>query len=120
MSAIRPQFQLVAPAPEAAPRAEESALPLSLTAADVRDVIQYLRRKPGGVTLSEALDAIKKQVFDARKVLAYETLGLIARQGERLKLTPLGHELGQRLAPVAESFRTLLDTQPPYRAVLTW
>ena len=122
MSAIRQQFQLVAGAgaPESAPRAEPNALPLLATAADVRGVVQYLRKKPGGVTINEALDAIKKQVFDPRKVLAYEALGLVVRQGERLKLSPLGHELGCRLAPVAQVFRALLDSQEPYRAVLAW
>jgi hypothetical protein len=122
MSAIRQQFQLVAgaAAPETAPHTEPAALPLLATAADVRGVVQYLRKKPGGVTINEALDAIKKQVFDPRKVLAYEALGLVVRQGERLKLSPLGHELGCRLAPVAQVFRALLDSQEPYRAVLAW
>src|SRR5437868_1044279 len=122
MSAIRQQFQLVAgaPAPEAAARTQTFALPLALTAADVREVVQYLRKKPGGVSFNEALDAIKKQVFDPRKVHAYEALGLVLRQGERLELSPLGHELGRRLAPVAQGFRTLLDSQAPYRAVLAW
>src|SRR5438874_5791842 len=119
MSAIRPQFQLVAGAvaPETVARPEPAALPLLATAADVRGVVQYLRKKPGGVSINEALDAIKKQVFDPRKVHAYEALGLVLRQGERLELSPLGHELGRRLAPVTQGFRTLLDSQAPYRAV---
>jgi hypothetical protein len=128
MSAIRPQFQLVAgvsaAAPEVVARAEAAAqpaaLPLLATAADVRGVVQYLRKKPGGVTINEAVDAIKKQVFDPRKVLAYEALGLVVRQGDRLKLSPLGYELGRRLVPLTQGFRTLLDTQEPYRAVLAW
>ncbi len=125
MSAIRQQFQLVASAaaaatPDAARRADAGALPLLATAADVRGVVQYLRKKPGGVTINEAVDAIKKQVFDPRKVLAYEALGLVARQGDRLKLSELGHELGRKLQPVAQVFRTLLDWQEPYRAVLAW
>jgi hypothetical protein len=125
MSAIRQQFQLVAgataPAPEAAPRVEATnTLPLLATAADVRGVVQYLRKKPGGVTINEAVDAIKKQVFDPRKVLAYEALGLVERQSERLKLSALGHELGRKLQPVAQVFRTLLNGQAPYRDVLAW
>lgn len=122
MSAIRQQFQLVAGAvaPEAAPRADANALPVLATAADVRGVVQYLRKKPDGVTINEAVDAIKKQVFDPRKVLAYEALGLVVRRGERLQLSAAGHELGRRLQPVAQVFRTLLDGQEPYRAVLAW
>lgn len=123
MSAIRQQFQLVAgaPAPETAPRvAAANTLPLLATAADVRGVVQYLRKKPGGVTINEAVDAIKKQVFDPRKVLAYEALGLVERQGDRLKLSPLGHELGRKLQPVAQVFRALLNGQPAYRDVLAW
>ncbi|HEX8071822.1 MAG TPA: hypothetical protein VF546_17880 [Pyrinomonadaceae bacterium] len=128
MSAIRPQFQVLprAPrAPEAAPRPEPPAgtqgpLPQLATAADVRGVVLYLRKKTGGVTINEAVDAIKKQVFDPRKVQAYEALGLVQRQGDRLKLTPLGHDLGRRLQPVAQSFRALLDGQPAYRGALAW
>ncbi|HEX8180691.1 MAG TPA: hypothetical protein VF525_14175 [Pyrinomonadaceae bacterium] len=135
MSAIRQQFQLVAgavavtpdPTTAAAPDAAVPAhaltagpLPLLATAVDVRGIVQYLSRKPGGVTINEAVDAVKKQVFDPRKVLAYEALGLVARHGDRLKLSPLGHDLGRKLQPVAQVFRTLLDSQAPYRAVLTW
>jgi hypothetical protein len=123
MSAIRQHFQLVAGAvaPEVAPRAQTvSALPLLATPGDVRGVVLYLQKKPGGVTINEAVDAIKKQVFDPRKVLAYEALGLVVRQGDRLKLSPLGYELGRRLAPFTQGFRVLLDTQEPYRAVLAW
>jgi hypothetical protein len=123
MSAVRQPFQLVAGAAalEATPGAEMiSALPLLATAADVRAVVQYLRKKPGGVTLNEAMDAIKKQVFEPRKVFAYEALGLIERRADRLKLTPLGHELGRKLQPVTQVFRTLLARQAPYRDVLAW
>ena len=122
MSAIRQQFQLVAGAvaPEAPPRADANALPVLATAADVRGVVQYLRKKPDGVTINEAVDAIKKQVFDPRKVLAYEALGLVVRRGERLQLSAAGHELGRKLQPVTQVFRTLLDGQEPYRAVLAW
>ncbi|HYY43054.1 MAG TPA: hypothetical protein VE775_10005, partial [Pyrinomonadaceae bacterium] len=137
MSAIRQQFQLVAgavavtpdpttdPTTDATPDAAGPAhalttgpLPLLATAVDVRGIVQYLSRKPGGVTINEAVDAVKKQVFDPRKVLAYEALGLVARHGDRLKLSPLGHDLGRKLQPVAQVFRTLLDSQAPYRAVL--
>src|SRR5918911_3272264 len=107
MGAVRQPFQLVAGAgvPEEAPGGEATnALPLLATAADVRAVVQYLRKRPGGVTLNEALDAIKKQVFEPRKVIAYETLGLIERRADRLKLTPLGHELGRKLQPVTQVF----------------
>jgi hypothetical protein len=135
MSAIRQHFQVLPRAPrtaepaprtaDAAPRVPDAAptqgpLPQLATAADVRGVVLYLRKKAGGVTINEAVDAIKKQVFDPRKVQAYEALGLVVRQGDRLKLSPLGYELGRRLQPVAQVFRALLDGQPAYRGALAW
>ncbi len=96
------------------------ALPLLATANDVRGVVQYLRKKPSGVTLGEAVDAIKKQVFEPRKLDAYELLGITVKDGDRLKLSALGWEMARKLEPEAEVFRTLLNNIRPYRAVLEW
>jgi hypothetical protein len=95
-------------------------LPLSATANDVRGVVQYLKKRPEGVTLGEAVDALKKQVFESSKIVAYETLGLIMKSGDRLKLDALGWRLARILEPESQVFRSMLSQIEPYRAVLDW
>lgn len=97
-----------------------TALPLLATANDVRGVVQYLRKRPEGVTLSEAIDAIKKQVFEPAKIAAYEALELIEQDGNLLKLTPLGWELARSLDPETQAFCRLLARIEPYHSVLVW
>ena len=99
---------------------QEVSLPLLATASDVRGVVQYLKKKASGVTIGEAVNAIKKQVFDPRKVIAYESLGIIQRAGDRLTLSPLGWELARQLEPETEVFRAMLNNIEPYRSVLEW
>src|SRR5687768_13593702 len=53
------------------------ALPILATAGDIREVVQFLKKKPRGVTIVEAMDADKKRVFEPRKVTAYEFWGII-------------------------------------------
>lgn len=95
-------------------------LPASATANDLRGVVQYLRKRPEGVTLGEAVDAIKKQVFEPAKISAYIALGLVAQSGDRLKLDTLGWEMARALEPEARVFRAVLDQTEAYRAVLDW
>ena len=77
----------VEPTAEAVPEAE--GLPMLATAGDVREVVRLLKRKAGGITIIEGMDAIKR-VFDPRKVAAYEYWGLVTRKGDRLSLSALG------------------------------
>jgi hypothetical protein len=97
---------------------EERPLPLSATANDVRVLAQYLRKRPGGVTLGEAVDTIKRQIFEPAKITAYESLGLVERSGDRLKLGALGWGLARALEPEVRLFRALLERVGPYRAAL--
>jgi hypothetical protein len=105
-----------------ASRNEQSVtLPILATAGDVREVVQYLRKKPTGVSVVEASGDVKKRVFQPRKIAAYEFWGIISRQGgDRLHLTQLGWEFARKLAPETEAYRAVLDQTAPYRAVLEW
>ena len=72
------------------------ALPILTTEEDVDNIVQYLKTKVMGVTITEAkpvLDA--KKALDPRKVNAYITWGIIVKDGERIKLSPLGVELSK-------------------------
>lgn len=96
------------------------SLPIITTADDVREIIKYLRNKPTGATIAEAKAAVRKQILDARKVAAYQFWGLISKDGERVKLSPLGWELARQPGTEAQVFRTVLDSKTPYRSVLEW
>jgi hypothetical protein len=96
------------------------ALPALATPGDLREAIQYLKRRPAGVTLTAALADAKRRVFEPRKVEAYESWGFVARRGERLLLTNLGREFARTLEPETRAYRSLLDSNPLYRAALEW
>lgn len=97
---------------------QSSGLPVLATPGDVREVVQLLKARPEGIPIVEATDAVRKRLFDARKVTAYELWGIISRVGDRIKLDLLGWELARTLEPQARIFRTILDDVKPYRAML--
>lgn len=103
---------------------EDEAQTISLlvmaTASDVREAVRYMKRKPEGLTSIEAMDPVRKKVFDPRRVAAYELWGIIFRTSDRLKLTPLGWDLARSLAPEAQIFRVMIKNTPPYHAALDW
>jgi hypothetical protein len=90
------------------------------TPGDLREAVQYLKRKPTGVSLVEALADARRRVFEPRKVAAYEAWGLVARSGQRLLLTRRGREFARTLEPETRAYRALLDSNPLYRAALAW
>lgn len=96
------------------------ALPILATANDVREVVQFLKKKPQGITIIEASDAVRKRLFDPRKVAAYELWGIISKNGDRMKLSELGREFACKLEPEARIYRVILDSTPAYRGVLEW
>ena len=110
---MKPSLQIVG-------RDAVMSLPVLATAADVREVIRFLKRHPEGITAIQAMDAFRKRIFDARKVSAYEFWGIVVRSADRLKLSPLGWDLANRLRPEVEIYRTVLDNTEPYHAGLEW
>ena len=98
---------------------ENGNLPILTTAADIRELIQYLKRRPAGVIATEELDRPKKRLFEDRKLAAYEFLGITTREGQTLRLTSLGWNFAQRLEADAEMFRHFLDRHAPYLSALT-
>jgi len=94
------------------------SLAIMATASDVRDAVQYLKRKPEGLTSVEELDAPGRRIFDPRKIIAYELWGILFRIDSRLKLTPLGWDLAHSLTPEVQIFRSMINHIRPYRMVL--
>jgi hypothetical protein len=97
-----------------------ATLPILATASDVREVVQLLKKRPEGITIVEASDAVRKRLFDPRKVAAYELWGIISKTNDRLKLSELGREFASKLEPETQIYRVVLDNTPAYRAVLEW
>src|SRR5689334_7210678 len=95
-------------------------LPVSTSAADIRDFVQYLRRKSAGVVAAEELDRARRRLFDERRLQTYRSLGITEEDDGLLTLTPLGWELARRLEPEIEGFRGLLKRVPPYLAAVKW
>ena len=110
-------LRLLTPPPD---EPEVAALPVLATPGDLREAVQYLKRKPTGVSVVEALADAKRRVFEPRKVAAYEAWGLVARRGERLLLTRRGRKFARTLEPEMRVYRALLDSNPLYRAALAW
>lgn len=100
--------------------AQSVSLLVMTTASDVREAVRYMKRKPEGLTTIEAMDPVRKKVFDPRRVAAYELWGVIYRSSDRLKLTSLGWELARSLGPEAQIFRAMIRNTPPYHAALDW
>src|SRR5829696_4231321 len=99
---------------------QAAALPVLATPGDLREAVQYLKRKPTGVSVVEALADARRRVFEPRKVAAYEAWGVVARRGERLLLTRRGRQFARTLEPETRAYRALLDSNPLYRAALAW
>lgn len=97
-----------------------ATLPVLATPGDLREAVQYLKRKPTGVSVAAALADARRRVFEPRKVAAYEAWGVVARRGERLLLTRRGREFARTLEPETRAYRALLDSNPLYRAALAW
>lgn len=95
-------------------------LPILTTADDVRTLINYLKNKPTGATITEAKAAIGRTVLDGRKFTAYTLWNFISREGERIKLTQQGWEYARKPASEPEIFRRVIDSIPPYKSVLEW
>lgn len=97
-----------------------SGLPILATANDVREVVQLLKKSPEGITVVEASDATKRRLFDQGKIAAYEFWGIVAKSGDRIKLSRLGREFASSLEPEVRLYRVLLDNTPAYRSLLEW
>src|ERR1700694_1871575 len=95
-------------------------LPTLATANDVRELVQYLKRRPDGINLCDVPQPIKKRTFCPQKIAAYESWGLLNRKGDRLSLTPLCWEFARSLEPEARAYRDLLKGSVLCRAALEW
>ncbi|MBV8858051.1 MAG: hypothetical protein JOZ02_14045, partial [Acidobacteria bacterium] len=99
---------------------QPAPLPVLATANDLREVVQYLKKRPDGVEISEVPQPLKKRVFYPPKVAAYEAWGVVSQRRGRLMLTQRGREFARALEPEARSYRLLLRETAPFHAALGW
>ena len=102
------------------PSEVEARVPLLATAADIRELIQYLKLKPNGVVAAEELDRPKRRLFEERKLAAYQLLGITTTDGITLKLSPRGWQFAKNFDCDAQAFRHLLTQTMPCWSVLHW
>ena len=95
-------------------------LPGLATVNDIREVVQFLKRHEGGVTIVQALDSLRKRAFDPRKLEAYDSWGIVVKNGDRIRLSDLGWEIARLRAAEANIFRGLLTQNPIYWLTLEW
>lgn len=96
-------------------------LPIKTTAEDVINLVDYLKTKATGATVSEAKATVGNTLVDGRKLTAYEAWGILARDGERLRLTERGRELSRSSEDkTAHIFRDILRESTAYRMALEW
>ncbi len=92
------------------------------TPEDVKVIVAYMRRKPTGATLSEMRSALDAKVLDGRKLSGYSAWGFLIREGDKLRLSPIGRELV--LAANEETERDVyaqaLWELKPYVVALNW
>ena len=94
--------------------------PVLTTAGDIRELVQYLKRKPHGVVAAEELDRSRKKLFEERKLCAYHRLDIIREVEGLVLLSPMGWELANRLEPEIQGFRQMLKRMPVYASALEW
>ena len=96
------------------------ALPIKTTDDDARKIVAYFKTKASGATVTEAKSAVRQQLVDGRKMSAYQSWGILAKEGTKYRLTPLGWELARKPEQEEAVFRQIIDSVVPYRSVTEW
>ncbi|PWT92330.1 MAG: hypothetical protein C5B55_06595 [Blastocatellia bacterium] len=94
--------------------------PRLATANDIRELVQFLKRRPHGVSTHEIPQPLKKRVFHPTKIECYQFWGLVSVNRGRLVLTHLGWQFAHSLDPEARAYRELLESVSIYRAAVEW
>jgi hypothetical protein len=97
------------------------SLPITASVEDVQAIVDYLKTKATGSSISEAKAVVKKEVLDYRKINAYVAWGIVSKDGERLKLASFGRELS-RAKPenIPNIYAQILHNNKPYHSTLEW
>jgi predicted nucleotide-binding protein len=93
------------------------ALPILTSIEDAIAIVDYLKTKALGSSIAEARKVVKKEILDPRKVTAYQVWNIVQKEGDRLKLAPIGRDLS-RAKPEerASVFQKIIHSVPPYQS----
>lgn len=98
-----------------------TSLPILASAEDLLGVVGFFKTKVTGCTIEDAKAIIDKKLLDPRKISAYVTWGVLARDGEKLKLTDLGKEFSRANDnSLPELFSRILKSIDQYHCALEW
>jgi hypothetical protein len=95
-------------------------LPSLATPTEIRSLLFFLGKTPGGVTIDQLGDLLKRQIADQSKISACEALGIVSRSHDRIHLTTNGLLLSEAIEPEITGFRSLIHKYVPYRSLLQW
>ena len=96
------------------------ALPVFVTIEDINDLVGYLKTKPAGASVGDAKKVLRKQIFDHRKMPAYDQWKIIKREGDVLKLDERGWHLARNTRPRHVVFQEIIKSNSAYVSVLEW
>jgi predicted nucleotide-binding protein len=94
-------------------------LPILTTSDDAFAIVNYLKTKALGASIAEAKRVVEKGILNPRKLAAYQVWDLVQKDGDRIKLAPIGRELA-RAKPEEHPgiFSKILRSISPYHSVL--
>lgn len=96
-------------------------LPINTTVENVEAIAGYLKTKATGATYDDAKAALGPAAVDRRKVNAFVTWGLVTKDGNKLKLAPLGWDISRASEQKKpELYSRTLRSLPPYVSVIDW
>ena len=97
------------------------SLPQLTTDDDVEAICEYLKTRPGGITITEAMTSMPRQLFDPQKINAYVVWGFVSKDGDHIALTELGEDL-INIAPGHKYliYQKVIFNLVPYKAAVHW
>ncbi|MCJ7577957.1 MAG: nucleotide-binding protein [candidate division Zixibacteria bacterium] len=96
-------------------------LPRFATIEDINAIIDFLKTKIAGIEIDEAKKVINRTLLDPRKIPTYTMLGLVSKEGTKIKLTESGRDYSRKSDEGKKSIiRKAIRQIAPYNAALEW
>jgi hypothetical protein len=97
------------------------SLPQLTTDDDVEAICEYLKTRPGGISITEAMTTMPRQLFDPQKINAYVVWGFVKKDSDHISLDTLGEDL-INIAPGHKYlvYQKVIFNLAPYKAAVHW
>lgn len=93
-------------------------LPILTTHEDVINIVEYLKKKRLGVSISDARAVIGNKLLDPRKMSAYRQWKVIKDEGKKIKLGDSGVIISRGGDHISKGFLEIIKFIHPYRAFI--